>query len=111
MKHNKLLINKKNRTIRIFTSKYKLQFVDKIEAENQEDFAFGNCNSARSIIKVSTKGPDGKPLSDDIIKQSLLHELIHAILNEGQYLAYSDDEPLVEWLAKCIKHLIDQKLI
>lgn len=104
-------MNKKNRTIKIFNAKYKLIFVDCVEPSKQDDFAFGHCNSARYTIKVSTKGPDGKPLSDDIIMQSLLHELIHAILNEGQYLGYSDDEPLVEWLAKCLKHLIDQQVI
>lgn len=104
-------MNKKNRTIKIFNSKYKLLFVDCIEPSRKEDFAFGYCNSARYYIKVSTKGADGKPLSDDIIKQSLIHELIHAILNEGQYLGYSNDEPLVEWLTKCLKHLIDQQVI
>lgn len=104
-------MNKKSRTIKIFTDKYKLQFVDRLEAEKEGDFAFGETNSARHIIQIATKGPDGEPLNDDIIEQTLIHELIHAILNEGQYLAYSDDEPLVEWLAKCLKHLINQKVI
>lgn len=42
---------------------------------------------------------------------SLLHELFHAVLAEGQYLSSTSDEPLVEWLARCTKHLIDQKVI
>lgn len=104
-------MNKKNRTIKIFTNKYKLQFIDRLQADKEENFAFDETNSARSIIKIATKGPDDRPLSDDVIEQTLIHELIHAILNEGQYLSLSDDEPLVEWMAKCLKHLIDQQVI
>lgn len=46
-----------------------------------------------------------------LMSVSFLHEIVHAILNEGQYSGSSDDEPLVEWLAKCLKHLKDQKVI
>lgn len=40
-------------------------------------------------------------------KITLLHELIHAILDEGQYSNASNDEPMVEWLARCLKSLMD----
>lgn len=40
-------------------------------------------------------------------KIALIHELIHAILEEGQYSDPSSDEPMVEWLARSIKSLID----
>lgn len=76
-------MDKKNRTIKIFNTSYKLRFVDKIESKEEGDFTFGVCNSATYTITISTKGIDGKPLNDDIIEVSLLHELVHAILNEG----------------------------
>lgn len=40
-------------------------------------------------------------------KITLIHELIHAILDEGQYHGSSADEPMVEWLARCLKSLKD----
>ena len=40
-------------------------------------------------------------------KITLLHELIHAILDEGQYHNSSENEPMVEWLARCLKSLMD----
>lgn len=104
-------MNKKNRTIKIFNASYKLRFVDEIESEEGGEWAYGTCNSAANIITIATKGIDGKPLKDDVLKVTLLHELIHAILNEGQYRNSSSDEPQVEWLAKCLKHLIDQQVI
>lgn len=42
---------------------------------------------------------------------TLLHELFHAILKEGQYLSCADDEPLVEWLARSINEAIKKKII
>lgn len=104
-------MNTKNRTIRIFNTKYKLKFVDKIEPEEDGKFTYGTCNSATQTIKIATKDIDGKPINNNIMEISFLHEIVHAILNEGQYSGSSDDEPLVEWLAKCLKHLKDQKVI
>lgn len=104
-------MNKEKKTIKIFNTSYKLRFVDKIEPKEEGDFTFGICDSASCTIEVATKGTDNKPLKDDVIELSLLHELVHAILNEGQYKNSSNDEPLVEWLAKCLKHLIDQQVI
>ena len=46
-------------------------------------------------------------MSKDDMKLTLLHELIHAVLDEGQYGNVSADEPMVEWLARCIKSLLD----
>jgi hypothetical protein len=34
-----------------------------------------------------------------------MHEIVHAILDEGQYGEISSNEPLVEWLAKCLIQL------
>lgn len=101
----------RDRTFKIFNTKYKLKFVDHIKSEKEGDFTFGTCNSQTFTINIVTKGIDGKPLSDNIINTTILHELLHAIFIEGQYLNSSSDEPLVEWTAKCLMHLINQKVI
>lgn len=102
----------KNKTVNIFGTKYKILFVDNANPDIGEgEYSFGICDSTRFIIRISIKDIDGKPLSEDIIKISLLHELFHAILNEGQYRGSSDDEPLVEWLAKCTNSILNQKVI
>ena len=64
------------------------------------------------IIPLSKRGVtnrEGGRVPKQEIEIALLHELFHAILTEGQYLQSSDDEPLVEWLARCTKHLLNQK--
>lgn len=99
----------KDRTIKIFNTKYRIKFVDSI-ANKEDSYTFGICKSHLFTIEIITKDANNKPLSKDIIRNSLVHELVHAILTEGQYLDYNNDEPLVEWLAKCICSLIDQKI-
>ena len=61
-----------------------------------------------SKIKIATKTTDGKSLSEKTIKLTLLHEIMHAICGTGQYNAYSEDEPFIEWLANCIYSLKQQ---
>lgn len=58
-------------------------------------------------IKIRLLNREGKPVPEKELEITLLHELFHAILDEGQYLNNSMDEPLIEWLARCTKHLID----
>lgn len=95
----------------LFGSKYTIEYVDEIETEDENVFRFGQTNSAGQKILIAKNNYWGKPMSKDDMKLTLLHELIHAVLAEGQYGNVSDDEPLVEWLARCIKSLIDQKII
>ena len=42
---------------------------------------------------------------------TLVHEIIHAVLDTGQYLEESQKEPLVEWLARCIISLLKQDIL
>lgn len=100
----------KDRVVKIFNTKYKIKFVDSIPSTIEGGFTFGICESQLFTIKVAIKDKNGKPLDKSIIRTSLMHELMHAILIEGQYLGYSEDEPLVEWMAKCICSLLDQKI-
>ena len=42
---------------------------------------------------------------------TLVHEIIHAILDTGQYFEESQKEPLVEWIARCIISLLKQDIL
>lgn len=101
----------KDKEFDIFGTKYTLEYVDKIESEDEGTFIMGQTNSAANWIKIATKDYNGNPINSSEYKVTLLHELLHAILDEGQYRSSSADEPMVEWLARCLKSLIDQKII
>ena len=40
----------------------------------------------------------------------MLHELTHSILDTGGYNNSSSDEPLVEWIARCLNSLLKQNV-
>lgn len=101
----------KDKEFEIFGTKYTISHIDKIESEDEGKFTSGQTNPAAKWIRIAKLDYDGKPVESDSYKVTLLHELIHAILDEGQYQNSSSDEPLVEWLARCLKSLIDQKII
>lgn len=100
----------KNRTIKIFNTSYRILYVNDIETENPDRTTMGETDSNLKIIRIRVLNREGKPISGKEIELCLLHELFHAILEEGQYLSSTSDEPLVEWLARCTKHLLDQKV-
>lgn len=98
----------------IFGTKYKIKYVDRVplqEGDSSDAFYWGICDYDAKTISVATKNRRGKDLSEDDIKLNLLHELIHSFLGEGQYHCQNGDEPLVEWLAKCVRAAIKQNVI
>lgn len=101
----------KDTNFEIFGSKYSIKHVETIEPTSEGVFTEGRCNSSAKTIQIATKNIVGKTIDDSTYKIVLLHELFHAILDEGQYLQASADEPMVEWMARCIKSLVDQKII
>ena len=100
--------NMKNFCFKIFNSTWTVSFVDKVELSNSEGFFFGKTNVCTNKILVATKDLDGNPLPQTTIEITILHEMMHAILSSGQYESYTNDEPLVEWLANCIYSLKQQ---
>lgn len=94
----------KDRTIDIFGSKWKLKFVDKIDLEDDSN-PDGITDANKRLIAVSTNQ------SDNEVMITLLHELIHAILDTGQYLNSSQNEPMAEFVARSLYSLTKQRLI
>ena len=93
----------------IFGTPYKLEFK---ESRNSEDeWCYGTFNYARKDINISEKLEDGTKLPQREINLSKMHELVHAICCEGQYFKINEDEPFIEWMAKCLISLKEQGVI
>ena len=100
----------KNKSFNIFGSKYRIKFVDNVLNE-EGDWTYGKIDTYSKEIQVSIKLSNGKDMQENEILITLYHEIIHAILLTGQYMRSSEDEPLVEWLARCILSLKNQKIL
>lgn len=97
----------------LFGTKWQVKFVEKVDIKDADDskFYFGHSDGIRSIITIAVKDDEGNPLKEDTIALTLIHEIIHAIFGNGCYNNSCDDEPLVEWTAKCIMSLIKQNVL
>ena len=101
----------KNRQIKIGNSKWKIKLEESMLSEDKEIFYFGLSDFIHKEIKLSTKLSDNKIMDKDTLQETYYHEIIHSILNEGQYKGESDNEPLVEWIAKCLLQLKKQNAL
>ena len=63
------------------------------------------------VLIFCDRDKDGNIIPKEELQLTFLHELMHAILGTGQYNVYSQDEPHVEWLARCIYSLLQQKVL
>ena len=100
----------KEKSYNLFGSTWIIQFVDEVVDENDK-WLFGETESPSRVITISTKKPDGSKLSKDEIELTVLHEIVHSIFQTGQYMSCDNDEPLVEWTARCLKALKEQHII
>lgn len=97
----------------LFGSTWNVTFVGESPLnKNKEE---GTCNlgwadDTHNTILIATLDNEGKPLSEEQIKITMWHELFHAILGTGQYLQTNQDEPLVEWMGRCMRSLTKQKV-
>lgn len=93
----------------IFNTTWTVSFIDNFKNETKEgEFKFGDTNYELNKIRIATKTKEGRLLAEKTIKLTVLHEIMHAICGTGQYNAYSEDEPFIEWLANCIYSLKQQ---
>lgn len=98
----------KSRKFNLFGSKWTIKFVKNVMSDNREPvWLFGKTDDSKRLILISTHDSDDTPLPASEIRITILHELSHAILGTGQYLNCNADEPLVEWLARCIFALME----
>lgn len=101
-----------NKEFDLFGVKWTIKYVDKLEETSKENgYFFGVSHVDSATIQVALLDSKGKPLSESAIRLTLLHELVHAILGSGGYENSTHDEPMVEWLARCINSLQKQKVI
>lgn len=100
-----------SKIINIFGTTYTIEYVDKIEVDNPNTWRFGEEDASNHTIQICTKFRNGGSLSKSEIEKNLVHELIHAILDEGQFFEESSNEPLVEWLARCLHSIHKQGVL
>lgn len=99
-----------NQKFNIFGSKWCIKYIDTLIKDN-EGISFGECDNVKHTLTIATKDESNKNLDTDEIELTKIHEIIHAILVSGQYISCNNDEPLVEWLARCIYSLKKQKVL
>lgn len=91
---------------KVFNTKYNVVFTEEPTQLENDNFEFGNCRPTETYVTVAKNGIDKKPLDKQDYEKNAMHEIAHAILGEGGYINTSDDEPLVEWLARCMYDIV-----
>lgn len=98
-----------NKQFDVFGTVFTIKLVDTLDEEDNNlhyGFTEGNIKEIKiSKEVVKAKQPDSE------LYLTLVHEIIHAILDTGQYLEESQKEPLIEWLARCIISLLKQDIL
>ena len=97
----------KDRKIKIFDTYWKIKFLDKVY-DGGNHWVFGLCVGSERTLYISLKDYNNKPLKDSEIQDTIIHEVIHAILDTMCFFEISNNEPAVEWLSKCLVQLEKQ---
>lgn len=98
-----------NKQFDVFGTIFTIKLVDTLDKENNI-FHYGITKGNIKEIRISKEVMKTKQ-SDSEMYVTLIHEIIHAILDTGQWLEESQKEPLVEWLARCIISLLKQDIL
>ena len=98
-----------NKQFDIFGTIFTIKLVDTLDEEDKLlHYGITECNTKE--IRISKEVMKAKQ-PDSEIYITLVHEIIHAVLDTGQYIEESEKEPLVEWLARCIISLLKQDIL
>ena len=96
--------------IRILGKDWSIEHVDNLI---EDKGSYGRCSIGHAKIQYTTKDSDGKPLNIPMIKDTIIHELIHAIvetmglglkerqvlgLGGGLYALINENPELIMWL-------------
>lgn len=102
---------KKEMKINLFGTVYIIRHVSNLKDDKDGHEIFGCLHGAPDRLIEIAENMNDKPLSEEEKRLTLLHELFHAFLYSGQYLSCGDDEPLVEWLSRCMNEALKSKVI
>lgn len=108
--YNMLVKQLNNKTFNIFGEKYVIHFVDTLDIPDDDTSHYGLTNNPKKEIQIALN-VKGNKQSDNELKITLIHEIVHCIFDGGCYFNSSDDESLVEWTAKCIVSLLKQGIL
>lgn len=103
-----------NKKFNIFGDVWTIYFKEQVYNDDTPDgkpqwvYGIAISNAGKNIY-ISLKDMNGTPLSEKEILNTIVHECVHAILISGQYLSATQDEPMVEFLAKGILSLLKSK--
>lgn len=104
--------NMETKKFNIFGEPWRINWVTCItNPDNPEQWRWGETNTGAHLIRISKENVEGKKILQRTQDLTKYHELVHAILDEGQYLEESQNESLVEWLAKCLMSLKEQNVL
>lgn len=98
-----------NKQFDIFGTIFTIKLVDTLD-EDDNNLHYGLTEDNTKEIRISKEVIKAKQ-PDSEIYITLVHEIIHAVLNTGQYLEESQKEPLIEWLTRCIISLLKQDIL
>ena len=90
------------KSVKILNTVYSIKWVDIINPDEEDSFYWGTSDYLRKVITVALLNIDGKKFTEKELKETLMHEIIHAILNEGKYVDETNNEQLVEFLTRCL---------
>lgn len=107
--NNMNIENFNNKQFDIFGTVFTIKLVDTLD-ENDNNLHYGLTEGNTKEIRISKEVMKAKQ-PDSEIYITLIHEIIHTILDTGQYLEESQKEPLIEWLARCIISLLKQDIL
>lgn len=99
---------------KVFSSPWTIKFKENVFTQledGREVWAFGTAEPSKRRINISLKTEDGICIPPSELRLTILHEVLHAFLVTGQYLQANSDEPLVEWLARCVNQLIESNTV
>lgn len=98
-----------NKQFDIFGTTFTIKLVDTLD-EDDKLLHYGLTEGNTKEIRINKEVMKAKQ-PDSELYVTLVHEIIHAVLDTGQYLEESQKEPLVEWLARCIISLLKQDIL
>ena len=98
-----------NKQFDIFGTVFTIKLVDTLD-EDDNNLHYGLTEDNTKEIRISKEVMKAKQ-PDSEIYITLVHEIIHAVLNTGQYLKKKKKEPLIEWLTRCIISLLKQDIL